>query len=47
MVADYEQVIVTAAVAGDIPDALRANAVRIESERVLGPLDDHPLEDNA
>jgi DNA replication and repair protein RecF len=44
VVADYEQVVVTAAVAGDVPEALRANAVRIEAGRVLGPLSEHPLE---
>ncbi|MBF0816687.1 DNA replication/repair protein RecF [Microbacterium paludicola] len=44
VVADYEQVIVTAAVAGDVPEPLRANAVRIESGRVLGPLREHPLD---
>jgi DNA replication and repair protein RecF len=47
VVSGYEQVIVTAAVAGDIPDPLRENAVRIESGRVLGPLADHPLEEQA
>ncbi|HLT67074.1 MAG TPA: DNA replication/repair protein RecF [Microbacterium sp.] len=45
VVSDYEQVIVTAAVAGDIPEHLRENAVRIESGRVLGPLSEHPLEE--
>ena len=45
VVSDYEQVIVTAAVAGDIPDHLRENAVRIEAGKVLGPLADHPLEE--
>ncbi|MBY0688331.1 DNA replication/repair protein RecF [Microbacterium marinilacus] len=44
VVAGYEQVLVTAAVAGDVPEALRANAVRIEAGRVLGTLSDHPLE---
>jgi DNA replication and repair protein RecF len=44
VVAGYEQVIVTAAVAGDVPEALRANAVRIDAGRVLGPLSEHPLE---
>ncbi|WP_203136680.1 DNA replication/repair protein RecF [Microbacterium sp. JZ31] len=43
VVADYEQVVVTAAVANDVPEALRANAVRIEGGRVLGPLSEHPL----
>jgi len=45
VVSDYEQVIVTAAVAGDIPEHLREHAVRIEAGRVLGPLADHPLEE--
>ncbi|MGI6878564.1 DNA replication/repair protein RecF [Microbacterium sp. gxy059] len=44
VVADYEQVIVTAAVAGDIPEPLRADAVRIEDGAILGPLAEHPLE---
>ncbi|MBO3661949.1 DNA replication/repair protein RecF [Microbacterium stercoris] len=44
VVSGYEQVIVTAAVAGDIPEALRENAVRIDAGRVLGPLSEHPLE---
>ncbi|MER7797101.1 DNA replication/repair protein RecF [Microbacterium sp. NPDC096154] len=44
VVAGYEQVLVTAAVAGDVPEALRANAVRIDSGQVLGPLSEHPLE---
>lgn len=43
VVAGYEQVVVTAAVAGDVPEALRANAVRIEAGRVLGLLSEHPL----
>ena len=47
VVADYEQVIVTAAVAGDIPDSLRENAIRIDAGRVLGPLAEHPLEEGA
>ena len=47
VVSDYEQVIVTAAVAGDIPEHLREHAVRIESGRVLGPLAEHPLEERA
>ena len=45
VVSDYEQVIVTAAVAGDIPEHLRENAVRIEAGRILGSLADHPLEE--
>ncbi|MEL5990971.1 DNA replication/repair protein RecF [Microbacterium phosphatis] len=44
VVSGYEQVVVTAAVAGDIPEALRENAVRIEAGRVLGPLSENPLE---
>ncbi|MBP2436832.1 DNA replication/repair protein RecF [Microbacterium amylolyticum] len=47
VVADYEQVIVTAAVAGDIPDHLREHAVRIEGGEVLGPLAEHPIEEGA
>lgn len=34
LVADYEQVIVTAAVEPDIPDALRAHVVRVEAGRI-------------
>ncbi|WP_345751686.1 DNA replication/repair protein RecF [Microbacterium rhizophilus] len=47
VVAGYEQVVVTAAVAGDVPEALRVNAVRIEAGRVLGPLSENPLEGSA
>ncbi|WOF24778.1 DNA replication/repair protein RecF [Microbacterium betulae] len=47
VVADFEQVLVTAAVADDVPAELRANAVRIEAGRVLGPLSDHPLSPEA
>lgn len=47
VVSGYEQVIVTAAVAGDIPDPLRENAVRIEAGRVLGPLAEHPIDQDA
>ncbi|QBR72989.1 DNA replication/repair protein RecF [Microbacterium sediminis] len=43
VVADYEQVIVTAAVSADVPEPLRANAVRIEQGRILGALADHPF----
>ncbi|GAA5200816.1 DNA replication/repair protein RecF [Microbacterium jejuense] len=32
---DYEQVVVTAAVEGDVPDALRARMVRVEAGRIL------------
>lgn len=46
VVADYEQVIVTAAVARDIPESLRGGAVRIESGRILGPLAEHPFEES-
>ncbi|MGO1410520.1 DNA replication/repair protein RecF [Microbacterium sp.] len=42
VVADYEQVVVTAAVAGDVPEPLRGSAIRIDHGRVLGPLVDHP-----
>ncbi|MGO1265814.1 MAG: DNA replication/repair protein RecF [Microbacterium gubbeenense] len=47
VVADYEQVIVTAAVARDIPEALRAGAVRIEAGKILGPLAEHPFEESS
>ena len=47
VVADYEQVIVTAAVARDIPEALRAGAVRIEAGQILGPLAEHPFEESS
>jgi len=47
VVADYEQVIVTAAVARDIPESLRGGAVRIESGRILGPLAEHPFEESS
>src|SRR5690606_8997977 len=46
VVADYEQVIVTAAVARDIPEQLREHAIRIEAGEILGPLRDHPLEES-
>lgn len=45
VVAGYEQVLVTAAVARDVPDELRGDAIRIEDGRVLGPLSEHPLGD--
>jgi len=32
---DYEQVVVTAAVEGDVPDVLRARMVRVEAGRIL------------
>ncbi|GGH44331.1 DNA replication/repair protein RecF [Microbacterium album] len=44
VVSGYEQVIVTAAVAGDVPDPLRAGAIRIEAGRVLGALSEHPID---
>ena len=44
VVSSYEQVIVTAAVAGDVPENLRGSAIRIDHGRVLGPLADHPFE---
>lgn len=43
VVSDYEQVVVTAAVAGDVPEPLRGSAIRIDHGRVLGPLADHPF----
>jgi len=36
MAADYEQVIVTAAVEPDVPDALRAHVVRVEAGSIVG-----------
>lgn len=45
VVLDYEQVIVTAAVAADVPEPLRENAVRIDGGRVVGPLAEHPIEE--
>lgn len=47
VVAGYEQVLVTAAVAADVPETLRANAVRIDAGRILGPLSEHPLHPEA
>jgi len=35
LAADYEQVVVTAAVEGDVPDELRARMVRVEAGRIL------------
>jgi DNA replication and repair protein RecF len=35
LAADYEQVVVTAAVEGDVPEALRARMVRVEAGRIL------------
>ncbi|MCR2813008.1 DNA replication/repair protein RecF [Microbacterium sp. zg.Y1090] len=40
LVAGYEQVVVTAAVEADVPDALRARTVRVEAGRILEPIDD-------
>ena len=40
LVADYEQVVVTAAVEEDVPDALRARTVRVEAGRIVGGADD-------
>jgi len=40
LVADYEQVIVTAAVDDDVPPALRARTVRVEAGRILGAEND-------
>ena len=40
LVADYEQVIVTAAVDDDVPPALRARTVRVEAGRILGSEND-------
>ncbi|MFB7891938.1 DNA replication/repair protein RecF [Microbacterium sp. NPDC056044] len=39
LAADYEQVIVTAAVEGDVPDELRARMVRVEAGRIVGAVD--------
>ncbi|HEY9306341.1 MAG TPA: DNA replication/repair protein RecF [Microbacterium sp.] len=39
LAADYEQVVVTAAVEGDVPEGLRARMVRVEAGRILGPVD--------
>jgi len=36
-IADYEQVLITAAVLDDVPDALRAHTVRIQAGRILEP----------
>ena len=35
----YEQVVVTAAVEGDVPEALRARTVRVEAGRILESVD--------
>lgn len=37
LAADYEQVVVTAAVEGDVPEELRARMVRVEAGRILDP----------
>lgn len=39
-IADYEQVLITAAVLDDVPDALRAHTVRIEAGRIVEPGED-------
>ncbi|KAF2411866.1 DNA replication/repair protein RecF [Microbacterium sp. B35-04] len=39
LAAGYEQVVVTAAVEGDVPEALRARMVRVEAGRILDPAD--------
>lgn len=39
LAADYEQVVVTAAVEGDVPDHLRARMVRVEAGQILGATD--------
>ena len=36
---DYEQVVVTAAVEGDVPEGLRARTVRVEAGRIVGATD--------
>ena len=40
LVADYEQVVVTAAVEEDVPQALRARTVRVEAGRIMEAVDD-------
>lgn len=40
LAADYEQVIVTAAVEGDVPEGLRARVVRVENGTILDAADD-------
>ncbi|WP_349425716.1 DNA replication/repair protein RecF [Microbacterium sp. LWS13-1.2] len=39
LAAGYEQVVVTAAVEGDVPEGLRARMVRVEAGRILDPAD--------
>lgn len=39
-IADYQQVLITAAVLDDVPDALRAHTVRIRAGRILEPGED-------
>jgi DNA replication and repair protein RecF len=41
-VADYEQVLITAAVFGDVPEQLAAHTVRIEAGRVVTDVEDAP-----
>ncbi|WP_203580828.1 DNA replication/repair protein RecF [Microbacterium hibisci] len=40
---DYEQVVVTAAVEGDVPEVLRARMVRVEAGRIVPPDDASPV----
>lgn len=40
LAAGYEQVVVTAAVEGDVPEGLRARMVRVEAGRILDRVDD-------
>ncbi|KAF2420449.1 DNA replication/repair protein RecF [Microbacterium sp. B35-30] len=44
LAAGYEQVVVTAAVEGDVPEALRARMVRVEAGRILDPGDAEPTD---
>ncbi|MDR7188089.1 DNA replication and repair protein RecF [Microbacterium sp. BE35] len=39
LAADYEQVVVTAAVEGDVPGELRARMVRVEAGRIVAPVE--------
>ena len=36
-VRDYEQVLITAAVLGDVPDEFATHVIRIKAGRILGP----------
>ena len=40
LAAGYEQVVVTAAVEGDVPENLRARMVRVEAGRIIGRVDE-------